>query len=107
MALVLLQTIPAVAGLLLVFFVYSVTRLIDARDDERVSKRERDSYEFLARASAVAIAINVFATFVVWGWLRGWWEGFGVVTALFMISLGAVVVLTVLALVRAGAIGKS
>jgi len=54
----------------------------------------------------VAIAINVFATFVVWGWLRGWWEGFGVVTALFMISLGAVVVLTILALARAGAIGK-
>ena len=104
MALVLLQTIPAVAGLLLVFFVYAVTRLID---DERVTKRELDSYQFLARASAVAIAINVFATFVVWGWLRGWWEGFGVVTALFMVSLGAVVVLTVLALARAGAIGKS
>jgi hypothetical protein len=107
MALVLLQTLPAVAGLILVFFVYSITRLIDVCDDATVSKRERDSYAFLARASAFAITVNVAATFVVWGWLRGWWEGFSVVTALFMASMIVVVLLTILALARAGALGPS
>jgi hypothetical protein len=106
MALVLLQVLPAVAGLLLVFFVYAISRLIDVRDDAAASDRERDSYTFLARASAVAITVNVIATFVVWGWLRGWWEGFSVVTGLFMASMLVVVLLTVLALARAGALGK-
>lgn len=105
MALVLLQVLPAVAGLLLVFFVYAITRVIEVRDDAS-AQRERDSYVFLARASAVAITVNVLATFVVWGWLRGWWEGFSIVTALFMASMIVVVLLTVLALARAGAIGK-
>ena len=92
--------------MLLVFLVYAVSRLIELQNDERSNDRERASYAFVARASAVAVLINVIATFVVRGWLRHWWDGFAIVTALFVASMAAVGALTIVALWRAGAIGK-
>ena len=104
-AFAILQVAPALAGLVLVFLVFAVTRLIELRERDRPPQREVLAYRELTLLSATAIVLSLSATLASFGWLRDWWGEFEIVAGLFVASIVAVAVLTGEALRRAGLFG--